>query len=260
MRRPRAVFARLLFFLMIRRPPRSTLFPYTTLFRSGWHCLDRDSRPVPWVLPGCLSRRPQRHLGGGLLGPELCDIFRALRWRQLDACPDARRGERPECSEWGGGSGAQRCVGRGLLDGQPEAAAGPIRRAHEDADRTLRWHQLERRAQSQRGTEQPVSIEQAIRCDGCLADRYLGLWLVLRRQRFWKSGDPPAALGWNELEPGCEPKSPARRLPGRHSFQWSGDRAGQRLDRRVAGTGCPGQAGYRHLRAAHYGRLEATAA
>src|SRR2546422_6696104 len=26
--------AKLLFFLMIRRPPRSTLFPYTTLFRS----------------------------------------------------------------------------------------------------------------------------------------------------------------------------------------------------------------------------------
>src|SRR5215813_15535972 len=24
------------FFLMIRRPPRSTLFPYTTLFRSHW--------------------------------------------------------------------------------------------------------------------------------------------------------------------------------------------------------------------------------
>src|SRR5438132_7419459 len=35
------VFGRLwflfLFFLMIRRPPRSTLFPYTTLFRSGLH-------------------------------------------------------------------------------------------------------------------------------------------------------------------------------------------------------------------------------
>src|SRR2546422_3876296 len=27
----------LFFFLMIRRPPRSTLFPYTTLFRS-WRC------------------------------------------------------------------------------------------------------------------------------------------------------------------------------------------------------------------------------
>src|SRR5256885_10128090 len=28
------LFALLFFFLMIRRPPRSTLFPYTTLFRS----------------------------------------------------------------------------------------------------------------------------------------------------------------------------------------------------------------------------------
>src|SRR5690349_24182342 len=31
----------MLFFLMIRRPPRSTLFPYTTLFRST-----RDAAPV----------------------------------------------------------------------------------------------------------------------------------------------------------------------------------------------------------------------
>src|ERR1041385_9460878 len=29
-----ALFVFLFFFLMIRRPPRSTLFPYTTLFRS----------------------------------------------------------------------------------------------------------------------------------------------------------------------------------------------------------------------------------
>src|SRR3982750_4990046 len=29
------VFVIFFFFLMIRRPPRSTLFPYTTLFRSG---------------------------------------------------------------------------------------------------------------------------------------------------------------------------------------------------------------------------------
>src|SRR3712207_8262811 len=28
------------FFLMIRRPPRSTLFPYTTLFRSAVACAD----------------------------------------------------------------------------------------------------------------------------------------------------------------------------------------------------------------------------
>src|SRR2546430_16796881 len=32
--RIRSYFDHLVFFLMIRRPPRSTLFPYTTLFRS----------------------------------------------------------------------------------------------------------------------------------------------------------------------------------------------------------------------------------
>src|SRR2546422_4633518 len=31
------------FFLMIRRPPRSTLFPYTTLFRS---CTEKRRKPV----------------------------------------------------------------------------------------------------------------------------------------------------------------------------------------------------------------------
>src|SRR3712207_7748196 len=30
------------FFLMIRRPPRSTLCPYTTLFRSGEHVRDEE--------------------------------------------------------------------------------------------------------------------------------------------------------------------------------------------------------------------------
>src|SRR3712207_9295897 len=48
-----------LFFLMIRRPPRSTLFPYTTLFRSFRLALDlcqhaRESTIV--VVPG-LRRR-----------------------------------------------------------------------------------------------------------------------------------------------------------------------------------------------------------
>src|SRR3712207_9440438 len=32
------------FFLMIRRPPRSTLFPYTTLFRSHLRGLERQQR------------------------------------------------------------------------------------------------------------------------------------------------------------------------------------------------------------------------
>src|ERR1039458_10848324 len=60
----------LFFFLMIRRPPRSTLFPYTTLFRSSplsrrssaWHPT-RLNHPVP--LP--------------LEGPELLQEVRGLR-------------------------------------------------------------------------------------------------------------------------------------------------------------------------------------
>src|SRR6266496_5182494 len=36
------------FFLMIRRPPRSTLFPYTTLFRSRCPPSRSCTRPCPW--------------------------------------------------------------------------------------------------------------------------------------------------------------------------------------------------------------------
>src|SRR5687768_18146523 len=43
-RRTESVSFRFFFFLMIRRPPRSTLFPYTTLFRS--ERLVVDSRPA----------------------------------------------------------------------------------------------------------------------------------------------------------------------------------------------------------------------
>src|SRR3712207_4615798 len=43
----------LFFFLMIRRPPRSTLFPYTTLFRS--ERIARGLSPRPLVLAGRTS-------------------------------------------------------------------------------------------------------------------------------------------------------------------------------------------------------------
>src|SRR5471030_1493564 len=56
------------FFLMIRLPPRSTLFPYTTLFRSSvrqWS-FDRNC-PWPFVRPGCgrpsISRSEERRVG-----------------------------------------------------------------------------------------------------------------------------------------------------------------------------------------------------
>src|SRR3712207_7195283 len=49
------------FFLMIRRPPRSTLFPYTTLFRStrgtGWSPARRRRRPPPRTRTGSRRRR-----------------------------------------------------------------------------------------------------------------------------------------------------------------------------------------------------------
>src|SRR2546430_10308669 len=57
------------FFLMIRRPPRSTLFPYTTLFRSfalrfvaGARRLRRQATPCPArqrsaSLPACVDAR-----------------------------------------------------------------------------------------------------------------------------------------------------------------------------------------------------------
>src|SRR2546427_12261217 len=47
--RPRYASSLLLFFLMIRRPPRSTLFPYTTLFRSRGQLAHggRELRRVP---------------------------------------------------------------------------------------------------------------------------------------------------------------------------------------------------------------------
>src|SRR5688572_33381901 len=50
-----------IFFLMVRRPPRSTLFPYTTLFRSG---LGRTVfRRGPWRQRG-VAESHRRHRRG----------------------------------------------------------------------------------------------------------------------------------------------------------------------------------------------------
>src|SRR2546429_1260066 len=54
------------FFLMIRRPPRSTLFPYTTLFRSLPHpsrrgafsCFDRKTSSEVYALENCCPVGP----------------------------------------------------------------------------------------------------------------------------------------------------------------------------------------------------------
>src|ERR1043165_10004221 len=49
----------LFFFLMIRRPPRSTLFPYTTLFRSL--VLDGDGDPLSGRPAGLEGDRSEEH-------------------------------------------------------------------------------------------------------------------------------------------------------------------------------------------------------
>src|SRR6266571_1632567 len=57
----RAVFIVVLFFfLMIRRPPRSTLFPYTTLFRAPRQCDACDGGGAPRSPPGRGDRKSTR--------------------------------------------------------------------------------------------------------------------------------------------------------------------------------------------------------
>src|SRR2546422_1221008 len=77
------------FFLMIRRPPRSTLFPYTPLFRSRPHFHRRADLVVRHRRPGLLAehqlgRCPRR------------DIETAARRRVQ---PDGGRGERVRSEE-----------------------------------------------------------------------------------------------------------------------------------------------------------------
>src|SRR2546430_17167841 len=57
---------RFFFFLMIRRPPRSTLFPYTTLFRSAdrFERLERGARVAHGFHVEDRRRAAEQQLGG----------------------------------------------------------------------------------------------------------------------------------------------------------------------------------------------------
>src|SRR2546422_4900899 len=101
------------FFLMIRRPPRSTLFPYTTLFRSlrprGWAEDRRLSRPAREPRRGkevraraparllLLHGRLRRGVGAAVrFGPRSRDFRRRARARAPQPGverPDERRVE-----------------------------------------------------------------------------------------------------------------------------------------------------------------------
>src|SRR6266478_4622348 len=104
------------FFLMIRRPPRSTLFPYTTLFRSAWgvrwRVWRRDAHsgangrvgPHP-TCPGRVGRRPQHACSTACCEPSRCRGCRrtdggrptcgtTVRGRACCACSMRRRDAR----------------------------------------------------------------------------------------------------------------------------------------------------------------------
>src|SRR5438132_7607893 len=87
------LLSRLFFFLMIRRPPRSTLFPYTTLFRSrsagktAWPTLSlREFREVFGPRLWQTSRRP--HIDNGAGDPPLVGYGLPDRDLRRGRCPD----------------------------------------------------------------------------------------------------------------------------------------------------------------------------
>src|SRR5256884_1047240 len=63
------------FFLMIRRPPRSTLFPYTTLFRS--RVVRLRARDV--VVDGAAARHLSRLVVAGEIGADRDPVVTAVR-------------------------------------------------------------------------------------------------------------------------------------------------------------------------------------
>src|SRR2546422_2359633 len=102
-----------LFFLMIRRPPRSTLFPYTTLFRSLNQYLERDvdarmlrtrTRPLP---DGRL--RSEEHTSE--LQSRLHLVCRLLLEKKKDVPPPAPAALRVVHMHW-------RSLGRVLIPGR----------------------------------------------------------------------------------------------------------------------------------------------
>src|SRR3989449_11329180 len=90
---------------MIRRPPRSTLFPYTTLFRS--HLVD-----------GRCGERPGHRAGGAALGratPRALDSTPGARGRRAARVPRRRRHRRLRRA--------------GAVEGQALSAGIPVRPA-----------------------------------------------------------------------------------------------------------------------------------
>src|SRR3712207_7195433 len=123
------------FFLMIRRPPRSTLFPYTTLFRSA-SCRN-PVLPADRYLPEASLLSPGRDANR-----MLCTV----RWR---GCDSRYRGEAAACPAMPGmrvgsasdGRAAQGIARRGLRRRRPAAREGAATRRSEEHTSELQSRQ-----------------------------------------------------------------------------------------------------------------------
>src|SRR3989441_9394611 len=105
---------------MIRRPPRSTLFPYTTLFRSILFAASKDTKNTvkqTFFLFVFVGLRPR--VAGCRVGPLALGCWRIAR---LDGCSDLGRGV---------------CVTRRFLPLRPVTAEYPCEPA---LRRSLRHH------------------------------------------------------------------------------------------------------------------------
>src|SRR5256885_5930024 len=92
---------------MIRRPPRSTLFPYTTLFRSHEPAVDNGEgivdlekiRPHEALqhrhFTDCVVHRPLCHLDGAIAGSDSADV-QGRKEPGLREARHAARGVKPE--------------------------------------------------------------------------------------------------------------------------------------------------------------------
>src|SRR2546430_2779743 len=115
--------SRLFFFLMIRRPPRSTLFPYTTLFRSHLVPSLRREGPVRVVLVRACE--PLTIFGDGVPDDEEAHGTRGLRRARARRAESVGRAVARSARTVGGrpcSRGRLRAPGSG---GQPGTAAVP---------------------------------------------------------------------------------------------------------------------------------------
>src|SRR5438034_1523730 len=107
----------LFFFFMIRRPPRSTLFPYTTLFRSSPLPLKiavdsvLGSRPLPAVLRAVLpAARSEEHTSELQSHSDLvCRLLLEKKKARTNVSQVLRRNRVRICAHAGGRRNASRC-------------------------------------------------------------------------------------------------------------------------------------------------------